>query len=94
MVGDSFHCLTASSDRVANRLRCSSRSTESQNLTKWMPYCTNIFSNSGADPVNSKYSCGVQYPVTRSTLARFHQERSKMTVSPAVGRCCTYLWNS
>ena len=30
-----------------------------------------------------------QNPITRSTPARLYQERSNITISPLVGRCCT-----
>ncbi len=30
--------------------------------------------------------------MTRSTPARLYQERSKKTISPAVGRCAMYRW--
>ena len=33
------------------------------------------------------YQAGVQKPMTRSTPARLYQERSNITISPAVGRC-------
>ena len=62
------------------------RLTENQNLNKWMPLATSIRSNSGVWRINSRYSCGSQKPITRSTPARLYQERSKNTISPAVGR--------
>ena len=88
-IGDSFHCRTGSTCRITNRVRCSHRVTENQNLVRYSPECTSIRSNSGASRMNSRYSSGVQKPITRSTPARLYQERSNITISPAAGRCVT-----
>ena len=37
-------------------------------------------------------SSGVQKPITGSTPARLYQLRSKITTSPAAGKCWTYRW--
>ena len=34
----------------------------------------------------------MQKPITFSTPARLYQDRSNSTISPALGRCSTYLW--
>lgn len=47
-IGDSFHCRTGSTWRIANRVRCSFCETENQNLTSRMPERTSIRSSSGA----------------------------------------------
>ena len=57
-----------------------------------MPLATSERSNPGAWRMNSMYSRGVQKPITRSTPARLYQERSNITISPAVGRWATYRW--
>ena len=36
------------------------------------------------------YCSSVQKPITRSTPARLYQLRSKITISPAAGKCCMY----
>src|SRR5207248_7877366 len=87
--GESFHCRTGSTCRMMNRVCCSRRDTENQNLTRWMPERTSIRSSSGAWRMNSRYSLRVQYPMTRSTPARLYQDRSNSTISPAAGRCAT-----
>ena len=51
-----------------------------------------IRSNSGAWAMNCSYSGGEAKPITRSTPARLYQDRSKKTISPAVGRYCTKRW--
>jgi len=88
-VGDSFHCRTGSTCRITNRVRCSLCDTENQNFVRCNPECTSIRSNSGASRMNSRYSSGVQNPITRSTPARLYQDRSNITISPAPGRCVT-----
>lgn len=69
-IGDSFHRRTGSSCRMAKRVRCSVRDTENQNLVRWMPESTSIFSNAGACAMKVSYSSSVQKPMTRSTFAR------------------------
>src|SRR5205085_965504 len=39
---------------------------------------------------NRLSSSFVQNPITVSTPARLYQLRSKITISPAAGKCCTY----
>src|SRR6266545_2697786 len=82
-VADSFHCRTGSTWRMTNRVRCSPRDTENQNLTRWIPDRTHIRSSSGASRMNSRYSAREQKAITRSTPARLYQDRSKKTISPA-----------
>ena len=45
------------------------------------------FSKSGASFRNLLASSSVQKPITRSTPARLYQLRSKITTSPAAGKC-------
>jgi hypothetical protein len=71
--------------RMVNLVRCSARETENHNLTRWMPLSTNARSNPGVCSMNSRYSLGVQKPMTRSTTARLYQDRSNNTISPAAG---------
>ena len=56
----SFQRLSGSALRASNRLRCSSKLTENQYLTTWIPDRTSIRSNSGQERRNSSYSSGVQ----------------------------------
>jgi hypothetical protein len=86
---ESFHCRTGSTWRIANRVRCSAGDTENQNLVRLMPSLTNMSSNCGARRRNSACSCGVPNPITFSTPARLHQDRSNNTISPRPGRCAT-----
>ena len=55
-MGLSFQRRTGSTCRAANRVRCSVRDTENQNLIRWMPLRTSIRSSSGASRMNSRYS--------------------------------------
>src|SRR5215471_6865742 len=91
-IGLSFHWRTGSTWRMTNRVRCSSRETENQNFVSESPEFTSIRSNSGASRMNSRYSSGVQKPITRSTPARLYQDRSNITISPDDGRWVTYRW--
>jgi hypothetical protein len=52
-------------------------------LDEVTPEPMSIFSNAGHWRRNSRYSAGVQKPMTRSTPARLYQERSMRTISPA-----------
>ena len=52
-----------------------------------MPESTIAFSNPGTAFRKSSTCFLVQKPMTRSTPARLYQLRSKMTTSPAAGRC-------
>ncbi len=45
------------------------------------------FSTAGTCSRNRSVCSGVQKPMTRSTPARLYQLRSKMTTSPAAGKC-------
>ncbi len=53
------------------------------------------FSQAGTSSRNRSVSAGLQKPITRSTPARLYQLRSKITTSPAAGKCpayrCTYI---
>src|SRR5215472_13310779 len=55
-----------------------------------MPPSTMNSSNSGQTLRKRRYCSSVQKPMTCSTPARLYQLRSKITISPAVGRCATY----
>ena len=52
-----------------------------------MPESTIAFSTSGTASRNFFASSSVQKPITRSTPARLYQLRSKITTSPAAGKC-------
>ena len=52
-----------------------------------MPESTIAFSTGGTAFRNACASSSVQKPITRSTPARLYQLRSKITTSPAAGRC-------
>jgi len=91
-VGLSFHCRTGSIWRIANLVCCSPGVTENQNFVSAMPSSTSIRSNCGACRKKASYCSSVHHPMTFSTPARLYQERSKKTISPAVGRCSTWRW--
>ena len=74
---------------MMNRVRCSDRVTENQNLVSEMPLSTSICSNTDTWAMNCSYSVFEAKPITRSTPARLYHDRSNSTISPAVGRCCT-----
>ena len=88
-VGLSFHCRSGSSMRARNRRFCSSSPTSSQYLISVMPPSTMNSSNSGQTLRKRRCCSSVQKPMTRSTPARLYQLRSKITISPAVGRWVT-----
>ena len=53
-----------------------------------MPESTIAFSNGGTHLRGTLRTCSsVQKPITRSTPARLYQLRSKITTSPAAGKC-------
>ena len=52
-----------------------------------MPLSVSAFSKNGMMVRNLKQSSSVQKPITRSTPALLYQLRSKMTTSPAAGKC-------
>jgi polyphosphate kinase 2 len=77
-------------DRINNpekRRSCSSSLTDNQYLTRTMPERSSMRSNCGHVRMNSSYSSCVQKPMTCSTPARLYQLRSKITISPAAGKC-------
>ena len=76
---------------VIHRLTCSSALTENQYFRRMIPEPISILSNSGVVCKNSMYSLSLQKPITFSTPARLYQLRSKRTISPAEGKCATYL---
>ena len=47
-------------------------------------------STSGQFFMKRSYCSSVANPITRSTPARLYQLRSKITISPAAGKCCMY----
>ena len=75
--------------RDLSRVVCSSSLTSSQNLIRMMPESTIAFSTRGTPARNFRASSSVQKPITRSTPARLYQLRSKITTSPAAGKCGT-----
>ena len=88
-IGESFQRRIGSSMRSRKRASCSASLTENQYLSSGMPLSTSIRSNSGQARMNWSTSCSVQKPITRSTPARLYQLRSKITISPAEGKCST-----
>src|SRR5213593_2104625 len=91
-MGDSFQIFRPSSIRASSRRVCSSSLTSSQYLRRWMPEAIMSRSNAGTTSRNSLVCCAVQNPITRSTPARLYQLRSKITTSPAAGKCDMYRW--
>ncbi len=87
-IGLSFHWRSGSSMRASNRLACSSLLTSSQYLRRMMPPSVMYSSNSGQTLRNALYCSFEQKPMTYSTPARLYQLRSKITTSPAAGKCC------
>ena len=85
-VGLSFHCRTGSIWRMAKRVCCSPGVTENHNFVSEMPSSTSSRSNRGTCSRKVSCSSSVQKPMTFSTPARLYQERSKKTISPAVGK--------
>ena len=66
--------------------------TENQYFLSMMPSSISICSNRGASRRKAACSSSEQNPMTFSTPPRLYHERSKSTISPAVGRCVTYRW--
>ena len=83
----SFHWRIGSVMRASNRLACSSLLTSSQYLMRMTPPSVMYFSKSGTFFRNPSCCSFVQKPITYSTPARLYQLRSKMTTSPAAGKC-------
>jgi hypothetical protein len=75
--------------RPSSRRVCSAALTSSQYLTSTIPESTMACSKAGTRARNRWVSCGVQKPITGSTPARLYQLRSKITTSPAAGKCGT-----
>ncbi len=73
--------------RAAKRRSCSLLPTSSQYLMRRMPPSTMYFSTTGQSSRKRSYCSSVQKPMTRSTPARLYQLRSKITTSPAAGKC-------
>ena len=73
--------------RASNRRSCSLLLTSSQNLIRRMPPSIMYCSNTGHSSRNRSYCSSVQKPITCSTPARLYQLRSKITISPAAGKC-------
>ena len=74
---------------LQSRVRCSDWVTENHSLVREKPLSVSISSNWGAWRRKISYSRSVQKPITRSTPARLYQDRSKSTISPAVGSWAT-----
>ncbi len=88
-MSDSFQVLRGSFIRPFSRRVCSSGLTSSQYLIKMMPELIICHSRAGTISRNSVVCSGVQKPITGSTPARLYQLRSKITTSPAAGKCAT-----
>ena len=86
-MSESFQILRGSSIRLSSRRVCSSGLTSSQYLSRMIPESTIAFSTAGTCSRNRSVCSGVQKPITRSTPARLYQLRSKITTSPAAGKC-------
>ncbi len=86
-MSESFQILRGSCIRLSRRRVCSSALTSSQYFTRRIPACTMAFSTSGVSSRNLSVSSGSQKPMTGSTPARLYQLRSKITTSPAAGKC-------
>ena len=83
----SFQVLRGSLMRPSSRLVCSSGLTSSQYLSRMIPDSTMAFSTAGTCSRKRSVCSGVQKPMTSSTPARLYQLRSKITTSPAAGKC-------
>ncbi len=86
-MSESFQILRGSSMRLSRRRVCSSGPTSSQYFNSTIPESTIAFSTAGTCSRNRSVCSGVQKPITRSTPARLYQLRSKITTSPAAGKC-------
>ncbi|MNT54005.1 hypothetical protein D3C72_1911350 [compost metagenome] len=86
-MGDSFQILRPSVIRSLRRRVCSSWLTSSQYLIRMIPDSTSACSTRGTTVRKLRTCSSVQKPMTRSTPARLYQLRSKITTSPAAGRC-------
>ena len=87
-MSESFQTLRGSSIRLSRRRVCSSGLTSSQYLSRMIPESTIACSTCGdllEEPLAS--APRVQKPMTGSTPARLYQLRSKITTSPAAGKC-------
>src|SRR5580700_8034099 len=89
-MGDSFQIFRGSLIRLSSRRVCSPGLTSSQYFSSRIPESAMAFSQAGASSRNRSVSSGWQKPITRSTPARLYQLRSKITTSPAAGKCWTY----
>ena len=95
-MSESFHILRGSPMRLSSRRVCSSGLTSSQYLRRRMPGFDHRLLERRAPASRKRAVCsGVQKPITFSTPARLYQLRSKMTTSPAAGKCgtkrCMYI---
>ena len=86
-MGDSFHCRSGSVMRASKRRDCSLLPTSSQYLSSTIPPSTMYFSTIGQSSRNLLCCSFEQKPMTFSTPARLYQLRSKITTSPAAGKC-------
>ena len=73
--------------RASKRRCCSSWPTSSQNLMQDDARVDDVALEPGQVSRNALYWSFVQKPITYSTPARLYQLRSKMTTSPAAGKC-------
>ena len=88
-MADSFQILPGSSIRLCSRFVCSSWLTSSQYLISRIPESTIACSTAGTSSRKRSVCSRVQKPMTGSTPARLYQLRSKITTSPAAGKCGT-----
>src|SRR3984893_249498 len=91
-MSDSFQIFRPSSMRASSRLVCSSGLASSPYFSRVIPSSTMAFSTPGIICRKCLACSSVQNPITRSTPARLYQLRSKITTSPAAGRCGMYRW--
>ena len=91
-MSESFQIFRGSLIRPSRRRVCSSALTSSQYFSSRIPSSAMAFSTPGVSSRNRSVSAGVQKPITRSTPARLYQLRSKITTSPAAGKCGRYRW--
>ena len=91
-MSDSFQIFRGSLIRLFSRRVCSPALTSSQYFSSTIPSSVMAFSTPGVSCRNRSVSSGVQNPITGSTPARLYQLRSKITTSPAAGKCGRYRW--
>ena len=87
-MADSFHILRPSWMRASSRRVCSSSLTSSQYLSRMIPgFDDRLLHERHSLKKTLHLRPPEQKPITRSTPARLYQLRSKITTSPAAGKC-------